>query len=68
MRKLPAHIEGTWRQWTTRKRKEFRDLEKAFDQFRLGCVYTPLLSEVHEFKKLLEEGRKKMSPKVWKNP
>lgn len=41
-RKLPDHIPGTVRMWRVQKRREWRAVMKAFEVFRLGCVYTPV--------------------------
>lgn len=40
-RKLPAHIPGTVEQWRRRKRREFRKVLQALNEFRAGVAYTP---------------------------
>lgn len=41
-RALPNHIPGTVKKWRIRKRKEWKRFVKEFDNFRLGCAYTPM--------------------------
>jgi hypothetical protein len=61
--KRAKHINQTEREFRARKRREFKALEKAFDKFVYGCVYTPLSDgEVGRIGNELEAMRKVLQP------
>jgi len=39
--RLPRHL-GTSREFKTEKRRAFRKVRKAVDEFRMGCAYSPV--------------------------
>lgn len=55
------------RQWKNRKRRELRELCKAFDKFRIGCYYTPsgTNGEVGRVGEILDEWKRQFSQKEW---
>lgn len=57
---------STQRQWRRLKREHLRQLRQAFEQFRLGCAYTPgydnHTKKIGQHLKMLE---RLMSPKEW---
>lgn len=63
----PLFFDGTMRQWTRQKRREWNAVIKAFDVFRLGCAYTPAYPKyVDQIASALKGGKSAMSPKQWK--
>lgn len=40
-KKLQKHLQQTMRQFKKQKRKEFKALREAIDEFNFGCAYLP---------------------------
>ena len=56
----------TTRQWKAMKRKELREVIKAFDYYRLGCAYCPGINgEVITIGKSLDKLKQSLSVKEW---
>ena len=56
----------TSREWKSRKRKEIREVIKAFEIYRLGCYYTPDgEGEVGQIDEALKSIKQKLSVKNW---
>lgn len=55
---LPTHIlsreQLTMRQWKAKKRKEFREIKKAFNSFRDGCAFTPVHHKIHDLEETID--------------
>ncbi len=69
-RRIPKWLleqEGvTQRQWKVRKRRELLNLEGRFEDFRLGCAYTPACNgEVGVIDGAIKSLREMLSVKVW---
>lgn len=61
--KIAKHIPGTLRQFKQRKRKEFKAIIQAFEQYRLGAAYAPY--DTYILQRCLAEGLKSLSVKEW---
>lgn len=56
----------TQQQWKSRKRREAKALERAFNVFRMGCAHTPLCnSEILVLQQTISSIRKQLSVKEW---
>jgi hypothetical protein len=56
----------TVRQWKARKRAQIKAVLKCFDDYRMGCAYTPDgEGEVGQIDKALASIRAKLSVKNW---
>ena len=56
----------TNRQWKSRKRKELKEVIRAFDNYRTGCAYCPGEDgEADQLGKLLEQMKEAHSVKEW---
>lgn len=65
-RKYPAYVARTAREWHTQKRREWRAIQRAVDEFRLGCAYTPVYPrEVDVLDKVIRDGMRLLSVKEW---
>ena len=53
------------RDYKQRKRREFRELLKAVDAFRIGCARIPAYTEFNSATQKLEEIRVALSIKEW---
>jgi hypothetical protein len=54
------------RQWESRKRKELKNVIKAFGEYRMGCAYCPgTEGEVGEIEKLLTKLQELHKCKNW---
>jgi hypothetical protein len=57
MKQQLPFFEGTSREWRIHKRQEFKQVIKAFEDFRIGCAFTPLYrsGKIDLIEKLLKE-------------
>jgi len=53
------------RQWKARKREQIKRVEKAFDEFRNGCAYSPGYREVQGIQSALFKIIDAQSVKNW---
>lgn len=64
--KVSPFYEGTTRQWKAQKRREWRELIRAYETFRLGCAYTPVYPTlVNRLEADLKFGSHALSVKEW---
>jgi hypothetical protein len=64
-RKLPSHIPYTIKDWRKLKRQQLRKLYKAYDEFSIGCAYTPSYEEAKAIHELLNGMKKRLSVIEW---
>lgn len=55
----------TQRQWKSRKRRDLRALEKALENYRLGCAYTPGHAAIDGLDAVIKIMRQTHSVKAW---
>lgn len=55
----------TQRQWRARKRRDLRALEKALDNYRMGCAYTPGHVAIDQLSTTIKIMRQTHSVKAW---
>lgn len=54
-RTLPDHIPGTIKEWRVKKRKEWNRFVKGFDDFRMGCAYTPMYKSYDSLMRVIKD-------------
>ena len=64
---LKKHGLTTQREWKSLKRKQFLAIQKAFDEYLIGCVYTPAYytGELQQLHDLIESIQEAQSIKRW---
>lgn len=70
---LPTWFKpNTKRAWKAHKRRQWKAVQKAFDDFRLGCAYTPIydrtssgMAIITELESLFNLMDEKISARVW---
>jgi len=68
--KIPDHIlknmgTPTRREWKQLKRRELRQLRKAFNVFQLGSAWVPQCYSVRDIDKVLTRLEELMSQRIW---
>ncbi len=67
-RRIPTSVyRGTFKQWQSKKRHEFREVVKAYEQFKFGCAFTPSYPRyVHRLEYAIDQIRTELSCRYWK--